>query len=100
MTASPPRDTPPPRRLHAGQYPWPHQGFFSSYDHASIRRGHQVYQQVCAACHSLNQIAYRNLVDVAYTEAEVKALAEEVEVRPPGAVRRALRVRMPWGVLP
>ena len=28
--------------LHAGQYPWPHNGFFSSYDHASIRRGHQV----------------------------------------------------------
>ncbi len=28
--------------LHAGQYPWPHSGNFSSYDHASIRRGHQV----------------------------------------------------------
>jgi len=66
--------------LHAAQMPWPHNGFFSSYDHASIRRGHQVYQQVCAACHSMNLIAYRNLVDVAYSEAEVKAMAEEVEV--------------------
>jgi hypothetical protein len=28
--------------LHAGAYPWPHEGAFSSYDHASIRRGHQV----------------------------------------------------------
>lgn len=28
--------------LHAPHYPWPHDGFFSSYDHASIRRGHQV----------------------------------------------------------
>ena len=27
--------------LHPGQHPWPHDGFFSSYDHASIRRGHQ-----------------------------------------------------------
>jgi len=27
--------------MHAGQYPWPHDGGFSSYDHASIRRGHQ-----------------------------------------------------------
>ena len=27
--------------LHPGQYPWPHDGHFSSYDHASIRRGHQ-----------------------------------------------------------
>jgi len=35
---------------------------------------------VCAACHSLNLIAYRNLVGVAYTEEEVKTMAEEVEV--------------------
>ena len=62
------------------QYAWPHDGAFSSYDHASIRRGHQVYAQVCAACHSLNQIKYRNLVGVAYTELEAKALAEETEV--------------------
>ena len=66
--------------LHAPQYPWPHEGFFSSYDHRSIRRGFQVYQQVCATCHSLNQIHYRNLVDVAYTEDEVKDMALEVEV--------------------
>ena len=68
--------------LHSAQYPWPHEGMFDSYDHNSIRRGHQVYQQVCAACHSLNLVAYRNLVGVAYTEAEVKAMAEEIEVRP------------------
>lgn len=34
--------------LHAPSYPWPHEGIFDSYDHASIRRGHQVYQQVGA----------------------------------------------------
>lgn len=61
-------------------YAWPHDGAFRAYDHASIRRGHQVYAQVCAACHSLNLICYRNLVGVAYTEAEAKELAEEVEV--------------------
>lgn len=66
--------------LHAPQYPWPHEGFFSSYDHRSIRRGFQVYQQVCATCHSLNQIHYRNLVGVAYTEDEAKDMALEVEV--------------------
>lgn len=32
--------------LHAAHYPWPHDGPFDSYDHASIRRGHQVYMQV------------------------------------------------------
>ena len=43
---------------------------------------HQVYQQVCAACHSVNQLSFRNLVGVAYSEAEVKAMAEELEVCP------------------
>jgi ubiquinol-cytochrome c reductase cytochrome c1 subunit len=66
--------------LHSQPYPWPHEGLFSSYDAASIRRGHQVYQQVCAACHSVEQLAYRNLVGVCYTEDEVKTLMEDVEV--------------------
>ena len=74
--------------LHSAQYPWPHEGMFDSYDHASIRRGHQVYQQVCAARHSLNLVAYRNLVGVAYTEDEVKLMAEEIEVRVGGAQTR------------
>ena len=39
-----------------------------------------MYQQVCAACHSVNQLSFRNLVGVAYSEAEVKAMAEELEV--------------------
>ena len=36
---------------------------------------------MCAACHSVNQLSFRNLVGVAYSEAEVKALAEEQEAR-------------------
>jgi ubiquinol-cytochrome c reductase cytochrome c1 subunit len=47
-----------------------------------------VYQQVCAACHSLNLVAYRNLVGVAYTEDEVKLMAEEIEVRVGGTQTR------------
>ena len=45
----------------------------------SIRRGYQVYREVCAACHSLDRIAWRNLVGVSHTADEVKAMAEEVE---------------------
>jgi cytochrome c1 len=63
--------------LHAPRHPWPHDGIFSAYDHAAIRRGHQVYTQVCAACHSMYQIHYRDLVGVAYTEEEVKSMAAE-----------------------
>ncbi|KAK9822954.1 hypothetical protein WJX74_008523 [Apatococcus lobatus] len=66
--------------LHAPEFPWSHSGFFSAYDHASIRRGHQVYSQVCAACHSMEQLHYRDLVGVAYTEEEVKEMAAETEV--------------------
>ncbi|XP_029358020.1 cytochrome c1, heme protein, mitochondrial [Echeneis naucrates] len=66
--------------LHPPQYPWSHAGPLSSLDHASIRRGYQVYKQVCSACHSMDYLAFRNLVGVSHTEAEVKAIAEEVEV--------------------
>merc|ERR1712115_129550 len=48
-------------------------------DHASIRRGYQVYKQVCAACHSLRYMAYRNLVGVSHTELEAKTEAEEIQ---------------------
>lgn len=44
----------------------------------SIRRGFQVYKQVCSSCHSMDFVAYRHLVGVCYTEEEAKALAEEV----------------------
>ncbi|KAF3575901.1 hypothetical protein DY000_02033761 [Brassica cretica] len=66
--------------LECPTFPWPHDGILSSYDHASIRRGHQVYQQVCASCHSMSLISYRDLVGVAYTEEEAKAMAAEIEV--------------------
>ncbi|KAJ7050531.1 cytochrome C1 family-domain-containing protein [Mycena amicta] len=65
--------------LHPPAYPWPHKGLFDTFDHASIRRGYQVYREVCAACHSLDRIAWRNLVGVSHTVDEVKTMAEEVE---------------------
>lgn len=40
----------------------------------------QVYKQVCAACHSLKYIAYRNLVGVSHTEAEAKAEAADATI--------------------
>merc|ERR1719422_1126087 len=66
--------------IHAPNLPWSHSGPFDSLDHASIRRGYQVYKQVCAACHSMRFLAFRNLVGVSHTEAEAKELAEEVQI--------------------
>jgi len=63
--------------LHAPSLAWSHSGMIDSLDHASIRRGYQVYKQVCAACHSMRYLAYRNLVGVSHTETEAKAEAEE-----------------------
>ena len=39
-----------------------------------------MYQQVCATCHSLDLVHYRDLVGVAYTEDEAKAMALDIEV--------------------
>lgn len=65
--------------LHPASYPFAHKGMFDTFDHSSIRRGYQVYREVCSACHSLDRIAWRNLVGVSHTVDEVKAMAEEVE---------------------
>jgi len=66
--------------IHPIPQPWSHNGMLDSYDAASIRRGHMVYTQVCASCHGLSRIAYRNLVGVCYSEAEAKAMAEDTDV--------------------
>jgi len=65
--------------LHPTKYPWVHQGFTKTFDHQTLRRGFQVYQEVCSSCHSLSRVPYRTLVGVTHTVDEVKAMAEENE---------------------
>lgn len=60
---------------HPKQAVWSFDGIQGHFDRQSIQRGFQVYKEVCAACHGLNRIAFRNLQDVGFSEAEVKALA-------------------------
>ena len=59
---------------------WSFQGMFGTYDRAALRRGFQVYSEVCASCHSLSLVSYRHLMSVGYSEDEVKAIAAEIEV--------------------
>lgn len=59
---------------------WHHSGMTGTFDRAALQRGFQVYKEVCAACHSLKYIAYRNLQDIGFSEDEVKALAAQAEV--------------------
>jgi len=60
-------------------FPWGHDKLWKGYDHAAIRRGHKVYQTIGAACHSMKFVYYRQLVNVAYTEKEMKEIAAEHE---------------------
>jgi ubiquinol-cytochrome c reductase cytochrome c1 subunit len=67
---------------------WSFSGPLGTFDRASLQRGFQVYKEVCAACHSMNLIHYRDLGPpgiggsggLGFNADEVKALAAEVEV--------------------
>ncbi len=65
---------PPPNQT------WSFGGLLGTFDRAALQRGFQNYQENCAACHSLKYIAFRNLADLGYNEAEIKALAAEATV--------------------
>lgn len=59
---------------------WSFNGPFGTYDRAALQRGFQVYKQVCAACHSMKRMHYRNLSALGYNEDEIKAIAADVSV--------------------
>ena len=57
--------------------------FFGKFDRSSLQRGYQVYNEVCASCHSLKHLSYRNLAEKGgpeFSEAEAKAIASNFEV--------------------
>jgi len=62
---------------------WHFSGPFGTYDRMALQRGFQVYREVCASCHSLEYISFRNLGQPGgpeFSEEEVKALAAEYTV--------------------
>lgn len=66
-------------QIHPTPFPWSHNGPMNAFDTASIKRGFQVYREVCASCHGLRRIAYRNFVGVIMTEEEAKEMAADLE---------------------
>ena len=62
------------------QVAWTFNGVFGRYNYPQLRRGLQVYREVCAACHGLRLVAYRDLAAIGLSEAEIKAVAGENEV--------------------
>ena len=67
-----------PKPLHLAS-----DGPLGHFDQAQLQRGFQVYKEVCAACHGLNRVAFRNLEDLGYNEAEIKAIAAQWQIEVP-----------------
>ena len=62
---------------------WSFKGFFGKFDRASLQRGYQVYTEVCASCHSIKYLSYRNLSEPGgpeFSEEQAKAIAAQFEV--------------------
>ena len=55
-------------------------GAFGKFDRQQLQRGFEVYSQVCANCHSLKYVAFRDLKQLGYNDDEVKAIAAKVQV--------------------
>ncbi len=67
-----------PKPLHLAS-----DGPFGHFDNQQLQRGFQVYKEVCAACHGLEQVAFRNLEELGYGEAEVRAIADQWPIEVP-----------------
>ena len=60
---------------------WPFDGIFGRFDESLLQRGFQVYREVCAACHGIRHISYRDLKGIGYTNDEIKVIAADYEVK-------------------
>jgi ubiquinol-cytochrome c reductase cytochrome c1 subunit len=61
----------------------PSEGLLGTFDERQLQRGFQVYKEVCSACHSLRLVAFRNLEQIGYSEAQVKTIANEWAIEQP-----------------
>lgn len=62
---------------------WSFTGPFGGFDNAQLQRGYQVYKTVCANCHSMRLLSYRNLGESGgpqFSPAAVDALAAQNQV--------------------
>ena len=62
---------------------WSFKGFFGKFVRGSLQRGYQVYTEVCASCHSMKYLSYRNLSETGgpeFSEEQAKAIASNFEV--------------------
>lgn len=63
---------------------WSFAGPFGKFDRAQLQRGFQVYKEVCAACHGLKYVAFRNLAQPGgpgFSEAQARVIAAEYKIQ-------------------
>jgi len=62
---------------------WSFKGLFGKFDRGSLQRGYQVYTEVCASCHSMKYLSYRNLSEKGGPEfslEQTKAIAANFQI--------------------
>jgi ubiquinol-cytochrome c reductase cytochrome c1 subunit len=67
----------------AKDIPFSFEGPFGKFDKVQLQRGYKVYKEVCASCHSLDLVSFRNLSEEGgpgFNEEQVKALAAEFKI--------------------
>jgi ubiquinol-cytochrome c reductase cytochrome c1 subunit len=67
-----------PKELHLAS-----DGPFGHFNKQQLQRGFQVYKEVCSACHSLHLVHFRDLKALGYSDAEVKAIANQWQTEVP-----------------
>jgi len=65
---------------HPPDQSWTTNGPFGFFDRKQLKRGWQVYNEVCASCHSVRLIYYRNLSEIGFSSDEIKEIIADVEV--------------------
>ncbi|MFZ5739228.1 ubiquinol-cytochrome c reductase cytochrome b/c1 subunit [Rhodopseudomonas thermotolerans] len=78
----------PVKAAEGGENPpsleWSFSGPFGTYDRAQLQRGFKIYKEVCANCHSLKLLQYRNLAEPGgpgFTVEQAKAIAAEAQIK-------------------
>ena len=59
---------------------WSFDGPLGRFDMPAVRRGLDVYLNVCSFCHSLEYVAYRNLTEIGLTADEAGAIAARYQI--------------------
>lgn len=68
------------KHAHGPEGGFSFEGAFGTYDKRQLQRGMQVYKEVCAACHSLRLVSFRDLAALGYSEGQIKTIAKGFQV--------------------